>query len=235
MQKSENINELAAALVQTQAMIKGAKKNKENPFHKSDYADLESTWDACREALTKNGLAVSQLLDSTETSEPSLTTILMHTSGQYIMATTKMPLAKGSPQEFGSATSYIRRYSLQSIVGITATDDDAETAEAKHREEKVKPYSPRQATRVETRAAKDVADFVPTFGKYKGQTLQSLDAYELASYVNYIESKAKEDGKALKGQVAEFVEAAHTWLKTKAEIPAVLADAVVVDSFDSLN
>ena len=55
---SETIGKLAAALAKAQAEIRGAKKDADNPFFKSTYADLASVWDACREPLSKNELAV---------------------------------------------------------------------------------------------------------------------------------------------------------------------------------
>lgn len=51
MLKSEQINELAAALAKAQGQIEGAKKSSSNPFFKSKYADLAECWNTCREAL----------------------------------------------------------------------------------------------------------------------------------------------------------------------------------------
>jgi len=58
MQRSESIAALAAALSKAQATMTSAKKDSTNPHFKSRYADLASIWDACREPLTKNGLAI---------------------------------------------------------------------------------------------------------------------------------------------------------------------------------
>ncbi|MDA0337719.1 MAG: ERF family protein, partial [bacterium] len=60
MQTSEMINELAASLAKAQALVKGAMKDATNPHFRSSYADLSSVWDACRDALTTNGLSVVQ-------------------------------------------------------------------------------------------------------------------------------------------------------------------------------
>ena len=57
MRHSEQIDQIAQALSQAQKAIKGAKKDSNNPHYKSRYADLASVWDACREALTAQGLA----------------------------------------------------------------------------------------------------------------------------------------------------------------------------------
>lgn len=48
MERSEQINELAAALAKAQAQIRAATKDSTNPHFKSKYADLASVWDAIR-------------------------------------------------------------------------------------------------------------------------------------------------------------------------------------------
>lgn len=112
----ENINELAKALALAQNEIGGAKKDSSNPFFKSKYADLESVWEACRAALTKNGLSISQLVGSDEKGL-NLTTILLHSSGQTLTTTCSVPIAKqNDPQAAGSAITYFRRYQLVKVI-----------------------------------------------------------------------------------------------------------------------
>ena len=129
MFKSEEVNELAAALVNAQSEIKSAKKDSKNPFFKSSYADLPSVWEACREALGKNGLSVVQTM-STNNTQPALDTLLLHKSGQYIGGTQLLELKeRNNPQAMGSAITYARRYGLAALVGIISDeDDDAEAA-----------------------------------------------------------------------------------------------------------
>jgi hypothetical protein len=121
---SEQINELAEALAKAQSQFKRAKRESENPFFKSKYADLESVFDACREGLQSNGLSVVQF-----PVEGGVTTMLLHKSGQWLRAYLPMPCKDGSPQAVGSAISYARRYALSAVLGIPSTDDDAEAAE----------------------------------------------------------------------------------------------------------
>lgn len=128
MQKSEQINELAAALVAAQSEIRGAVKDASNPFFKSKYADLESVWEACREQLQKNGLAVSQVTEMAGT-EMVLVTVLMHKSGQWLSGMYPVRPVKADPQSLGAAMTYARRYALAAIIGICQIeDDDGETA-----------------------------------------------------------------------------------------------------------
>ena len=129
MEKSESIRELAVALNKAQATLQVAKKGSENPYFHSKYADLLSVWDACRGALTSNGLSISQIADTGLEGKAVLETILMHTSGEWIKGRLPLLPVKADPQAQGSAITYARRYSLSAIVGLcTEEDDDAEEA-----------------------------------------------------------------------------------------------------------
>lgn len=119
---SDQLNDLAAALSKTQGAIKTAVKAKENPFFKSRYADLPSIMAVCRDALTSNGLAVTQVSDF-EGPEMWLDTMLIHSSGQWIAGRYPIRPVKNDPQGLGSAQSYARRYALMAMIGIVADDD----------------------------------------------------------------------------------------------------------------
>ncbi len=124
---SDKINEVGAALALAQADVDGASKDKENPHFKSAYADLASVWEACRAALTKNGLAVTQV-PTGEGKVVRLTTLLVHKSGQWIGGTSTMNAGQDTPQAVGSCLTYLRRYSLSAIVGVAPEDDDGNEA-----------------------------------------------------------------------------------------------------------
>jgi hypothetical protein len=124
---SPEIGELASALAAAQAEVKGATKDSKNPFFKSNYADLQSVWDACREPLTKNGLSIAQF-PVTDEEGVSVVTVLSHKSGQWMRGKLKLTPKANDPQGIGSAVTYGRRYSLAAAVGIYQTDDDAEGA-----------------------------------------------------------------------------------------------------------
>jgi len=136
MNKSENINELAAALSRAQGAIKGALKDSLNPHFKAKYADLASTWDACREQLAKNELSVVQMPDVSDTGGIAVETILMHSSGQWISSRFVMPVPKPDAHGVGSAITYARRYALAAMVGIAPEDDDGNKAIETDKEDK---------------------------------------------------------------------------------------------------
>jgi len=142
MNHSEQINEIAAAIAKAQGQIKGASKDANNPFFKSKYADLASVWDACRGALSANGLAVIQSPSAIGTSV-SVDTLLTHSSGQWVAGTVSVTAKEDSPQAIGSAITYLRRYALQSFVGVAPEDDDGNLASAKGSTVKMTPVAPK--------------------------------------------------------------------------------------------
>jgi hypothetical protein len=112
--------------------MEGAKKDSVNPHFKSKYADLTSVWEACREPLHKNGLAVVQAPEPCDTGI-QLRTMLLHKSGEWIDSVLVIPAAQQSPQGYGSAMSYARRYALAAMLGVVSEDDDAEAASGSYR------------------------------------------------------------------------------------------------------
>ena len=124
--KSEYIDKLAAALSKAQSEMKGAQKNAVNPFFKSNYADLHKVIESSFPYLTKNGLSVIQGNEG-KPGEFHVTTMLLHSSGQWIKSKLKMPIEKLNAQGVGSAITYGRRYGLSAMVGIAQHDDDAQS------------------------------------------------------------------------------------------------------------
>jgi len=174
--QSETIGELAKALAQAQGEMGAAAKDASNPHFKSRYADLASIMDACRAPLARHGLAVTQLPARREDGSVMLTTLLMHSSGEFIGSYMTAKPAQENPQVLGSMLTYLRRYALASVVGVVSDDDDGEAATAPTRRPAQEPSraparpepSPRQsappaalqeaAERVQTRMG-GTADF----------------------------------------------------------------------------
>lgn len=144
---SESIADLTKALVQVQKSLTTAKKNAENPFFRSKYADLAAIWEVCREPLAENGLAVTQLPTILDDGTQTLTTMLLHESGEWLTSVLKiLPNKPNDPQAVGSAITYARRYALAAIVGVTVEgeDDDAQAASQKPTSTRGQSARPRQ-------------------------------------------------------------------------------------------
>jgi hypothetical protein len=112
--------------------MQSAEKANTNPHFKSKYADLASVWAACREPLSRNGLAILQPV-SAEGPAVTVTTILAHSSGEWISESLTMTAQQNTPQGVGSAITYGRRYGLSSMVGIAPDDDDGHAASGRQR------------------------------------------------------------------------------------------------------
>lgn len=126
MERSETISELVKARIASAADIKNASKNATNPHLKNQYADLESVLEAIA-PITKHGLTLFQLAEGT-TESVSVTSILAHTSGEWISSTLSIRPDKPTAQGMGSAITYARRYTAAALLGITQADDDGNAA-----------------------------------------------------------------------------------------------------------
>jgi len=143
MLKSESLNELAAALAKAQGQMEGAKKDADNPFFKSKYADLASVVEAIRGPFAEHGLSYAQLPTPREGEEVAVETMLMHSSGQWMVSLTVVPVSKKDAQGYGSALTYARRYGLQAIAGVAAEDDDGNAAASAKPSRKREPEPPK--------------------------------------------------------------------------------------------
>jgi len=134
MQKSSDINELAAALAKVQgvlppvpkthtASLKGTTKDGRPYEYEYKYAALDAVFDCCRRPLSENGLAVVQTVNCEEGRPLQIETTLMHTSGQWVSSAFPLAAAR-TPQDLGGQITYYRRYAFSALVGIVTEDDD---------------------------------------------------------------------------------------------------------------
>jgi hypothetical protein len=124
---SEQITEIATALSKAQGELQNVTKDAKNPHFKSDYATLDAITDAVRPVFSKHGLAVVQV-PTFHDGIVVLDILITHSSGQWIGVDAAAPIAKADPQGVGSATTYLRRYSLAGIAALAQTDDDGNAA-----------------------------------------------------------------------------------------------------------
>lgn len=126
---TEPLGALFAALAKAQGEIQTALRSEVNPKENYRYADLASIWGACREALSKNAIAVIQVpVYGEEDNYVGLRTILGHASGESIEGSMWMRTDDSSPHALGSAITYLRKYSMAAMVGVAADDDDGQSA-----------------------------------------------------------------------------------------------------------
>jgi hypothetical protein len=158
MDRSEQLGELFSALAKAQSELLAVPFDSKNPHFGNEFASLAAIQDATKPVLAKNGLAVSQILDSTPEGFV-LHTLLGHSSGQHVTSTIRLVLAKNDMQALGSATTYAKRYAWQALVGVSGDqDDDAEAAvgrDQKPARPPVKNYAPASAEPREFREARE--------------------------------------------------------------------------------
>src|SRR5699024_212454 len=125
MRKSESIVELSKALAKFQEEVKQPLKDKNNPFFKSKYVPLENVVEAITDVAPKNGLSFVQWALNDENGRVGVATMLMHESGEWIeFDAVHMKADKETAQGAGALITYLKRYSLSAVFGITSDQDD---------------------------------------------------------------------------------------------------------------
>jgi len=128
IQTSAEVKNLFKAFHEAQQEMQAVHKDATNPFFKSSYATLENVVSVVKSAFNGKGLSFTQAPGALVEGELTVSTRIMHVSGEWMESDFQMPLAKKDPQGTGAALSYSCRYSLMAICGLPATDDDAESA-----------------------------------------------------------------------------------------------------------
>lgn len=132
---SDTIGAIATALAKAQRKLNNPEKtqlaNIQSPFpRESDrtfrYASLASGLDIARKSLGQQKIAVVQTTAIDETTGYiSLTTVLLHASGEWISS--NWPVCPAgqveAPHRMGAALTYARRYALFALIGIAGEDD----------------------------------------------------------------------------------------------------------------
>lgn len=126
---SETFAAIAEALAIAQGQMDNAMKGRENPAFRSKYADLASVRDAVVGPLSAAGIAMLQA-PSVDEHGVHVETRLIHKSGEWLACHLSAVPKDFGPQAIGSAVTYLRRYSLMSMVGIAPEDDDGNGAGA---------------------------------------------------------------------------------------------------------
>ena len=117
------MKELLTALANVKKEVGVLSKTETNPFFKSKYFDINSLIQQVEPLLEKNGLVLLQpILNGVVTSEIWHVETSQKVSSEINLGTIS------DPQKLGSAITYYRRYTLQSLLGLQAEDDDGNKA-----------------------------------------------------------------------------------------------------------
>lgn len=125
MNKSESIIELSKSMAKFQSEVKQPLKDKNNPFFKSKYVPLENVVEAITDIAPNHGLSFVQWASNDDTGRVGVSTMLMHESGEFIeFDPVFMNADKNTAQGAGALITYLKRYSLSAVFGITSDEDD---------------------------------------------------------------------------------------------------------------
>lgn len=173
------MKELYKALSAFQAEVPNIYKNAKGYNYK--FADLGEINDVIKPLLTKHGLGYAQPLEGS-----SIKTILFHVeSGESLESVADVPqgVKLNSMNDFqvlGSAITYLRRYSLSSMLGLI-TDEDADAAG-----EQVKAKAPKE---IRDRKAESAQGSEP-MGETSDQTLSRAKTEINAALIAHDYSRA---------------------------------------------
>lgn len=107
-------------------------KNEINPFFKSKYFDVNQLIEHVEPLLHKNNLLLLQPLKDNKV----ISTITDIDTGESVTSEIELPDFQ-DPQKTGSAITYYRRYTLQSLLGLQAEDDDGNKATQNAKESRI--------------------------------------------------------------------------------------------------
>jgi len=132
-------DKLIGALIKAQSEMTFASNTGTNPHFKSGYAPLETVIDAVKNPLNDNGIFYLQKVYLAEGGQCVETEF--HGHGGVIKAgRVYVPADKQTPQGYGSALTYAKRYSLITACGLPSEDDDGNSAESNYKAKpKAKP------------------------------------------------------------------------------------------------
>jgi len=196
---TQQTTSLFKAMVKAQADFKKIDRSKSGYNYR--YAPLDVVRNAVVPTLTKHGLTVIQFPISTDDDRIGVETTLAHESGESITRSFTTKLHKQDPQSVGSAITYYRRYSLLACLGLAPEDEDNDASDH------TQPSAHEATTHAST--VSDPADYIITFGKFKGQALSDIESKELLSWAEFMIKK-----KDLNGSAKEALSAVKAYLQS---------------------
>jgi hypothetical protein len=133
MKTSTSITTIAKSLAAASASLRNPGQDATNPHFRSKYTSLVGLIDSLRAPLAAQGIIVLQPVSSPVAGRVRVETVLLHSSGEWMSSTADLP-SGATAQSFGAAVAYLRRYALQSMLGVSGdadADDDGEAERAK--------------------------------------------------------------------------------------------------------
>ena len=113
-------------LLEVQKEVGAISKDSKNPFFKSKYFDINKLIEVVNPVLSKHGLVLLQPIEDNKV----YSRLFDAESEKSVESWLELPNLT-DPQKIGSAISYYRRYTLSSLLGLQAEDEDGNGLKAK--------------------------------------------------------------------------------------------------------
>jgi len=118
------MKELLKSLAEFNKLCPPIKKDSLNPFFKSNYSKLDAIQVHINPHLQKAGLVLTQVNVSIDGNPFVKSTVWEVKSGESLDSFFPIVVSKNTPQEYGSAVSYAKRYSLSGLLNLVIEDED---------------------------------------------------------------------------------------------------------------
>lgn len=147
---SDDTTELYKALAGFHKHFTTVEKDAENPFHESSYASLSQILNVIRPILNDQGLVLVQLpINGMEKHSICIKTRLIHVeTGQFLESNSiSLVPPKLEAQGYGSLMTYLKRYQITSLLGLSFSEDDTDASDLIVEEEETKPVTKPKSSR----------------------------------------------------------------------------------------
>lgn len=165
-------------------MGSAVKKDSANPFHKSKYASLGAHLELCESVLFAHGLLLMHTTNFINGVAMLIASLHHPESGQWTKSYLPLPNPKNDSQGVGASITYMRRYSINSMLGLNAEDDDGETASGrgqyakKEAAEAARQKQTPAPAPVQTQTVGQSAAIMPMNAKVNPQQVQQIKTLE---------------------------------------------------------
>ena len=146
---------LVAALSVAQSKMKNPKMDSVNPHFRNRYASLAAVLAVVTPPLNEQGIFLTQEL-RTEDGLLSCEVVVRKDSEEIRFGAMRLPVGKPDVQGYGSATTYARRYTLQSTFGLVGEEDDDGEAAVKPQQQPAKPLFKKNPPKPEANRAMEL-------------------------------------------------------------------------------
>lgn len=198
-------------------------KSQSNPFYKSKYLPLSTILKEINPILNANNFLLCQQPKIDDHGREVLVTRLIHSSGEEINCTAPLKIReekdRNDPQKYGSALTYMRRYSIVAILGIVEDDDDGNKASCKDsvKDSRSKNFFKEKTTEIANISQEDEIDTVYNFLQTKLHQCNNINDLE-----NFKKSNKKYLEKLKRISIEGFNKIIEDGLKKKKEFEAVV-------------